>query len=499
MNKRLLKLYESEAVKTLVILSFLSRSESFVSTKEICEKSDLSLASVYKYLSIIVEEINELDEPGMGLLVTEEGVQFYAQNMQQYYRLRNHFIHSSLSIELGIAFLLGEKIQREPFMAKHFISGTTFKRRMRSLKHLFLEYHLNIKLQKGVMILKGDEAQIRKLAYEVLHDLYREGSWPFSTIDEKMVTQKVEEYLGMKETPEVRTLFRQTKIEYGIMVSRLRNQGDFKMTPPKLDPHLQQLMLKMLPEETRDIPITHRLYFMMGLLANESYYDTPQGKKWLQLFEGEKTEMTQLVTHSMAQFQKRFEFVEKKEKLKPYLYSIHFEKFFYRYWCGAMHKKSIATPYPMLNRRMIQYVLSLRKAYPELMTGPLYFLIRKYIVLYGRYHYFSVYELPIGIYLEDDDYPSQSELIKNMCQEMFIYKYKLVFRSYEEADVLIHTTTAFPPPRLSRQKMDAVPTYYLNLSNPYRNFNQLDQIFQEISDEKILAYNQGVVGDALNS
>ncbi|MHC5268626.1 helix-turn-helix domain-containing protein [Enterococcus sp. LJL98] len=498
MNKRLLKLYESEAVKTLVILSFLARSESFVSMKELCDKSELSIASVYKYLAIIVEEIVALDEVGMGLSVTEEGVQFYAQNMQQYYRLRNHFIHSSLSIELGMALLLGEKIQREPFIQKKYISAATFKRRMRSLKHLFLEYHLNIQFRKGVFLLKGDEAQIRKLAYEVLHDLYREGSWPFATIDEAFVTSKVEAYLGLKETATNEGLFRQLKLEYGIMISRLRNQGDFKITPLRLEASLEQAMLRLIPNEgarVPEVPTVHALYFVMALLSREAFYQTPRGEAWLLSFEQEPSNMTCLVSQAQASFCQTFALGQESEGIRAYLYSIHFEKYFYRYWCGAMHKKNIATPYPILNRRMIQYVLTLRKSAPEYMLGPLYFLIRKYVVLYGRYHYFSHYELPIVVYLEDDDFPSQGELIANMCREMFLYKYKLVFGTYEEADVLLHTTTAFPPPRLSHQIAEEIPTYYLNLANPYRRFSELDQIFQNIADQKILAYNQQLFGE----
>lgn len=492
-NKKLLKLYESEAGRELMILSYLSRSEAFVSIKEISQQTGLTPASIQKHIEKISMIIEELDEADMGILLTEEGVQFYARTIKQYYHLRNYLIHSSISVKLAIALLLGQKIQREQFMMTNFISEATLKRRVKELKHIFLEYNLNLKVQRGLLILKGDEAQIRKVAYETIIDLYLEGTWPFETIDEKIVTSRVESYLGMSETQENAKLFRRVKLDYGIMISRFRHQRHLKLSFSRIEPKLYTTMTQMIPKLSPfpEIPMDHALYFVMTLLANERFYETPNGQQAMGLLENSETKIAALIAYSAQSFCQDFEINGEASKMKPYLYSIHFEKLFYHYWRGAMHKKNIITPYPLLSRKLIQYVLALREKFPELLVGPLYFLTRKYMVLYGRYQAFSFYELPISIYLEDGDFPSQTELIANIYQQMFLYKYKLVFGSLEEADIIIRTTSALPPPRLAKQEAE-IPTYYLNLSKPYRHFPHLDEVFQELSNKKIIDYNNQI-------
>lgn len=499
-NKKLLQVYDSEVGRELVVLSYLSRSEDFVSIKEIAQKTGLTPISVQKHLEKINVIIEDLGEQDMGILVTEAGVQFYTATIQQYYRLRNHLIHSSVGVQLGLKLLVGNEIHRESFLMTHFISEATFKRRIKELKHFFLEYNLNLKARNGAYIIKGDEAQIRKVAYESLVDLHLEGSWPFETIDEDVVIARVESYFGMTESDENAGFFRKAKLDYGIMISRFRNHHHLKFDFSRIEKNLYDLLIQIVSKipQTSELPVEHSVSFLATLLSDERFYATPNGQKILALLQKSNSQLAELVTYSARTFSKSFDLQTDYVKMEPSLYSIHFEKLFYHYWRGAMHKKSLITPCPMLNRKCIQYILDLRKAYPQILTGTLYLLTRKYVVFYGRYQHFSFYELPIHVYLGDGDFPYQAETVAHICQAMFSSKYNLVFSSLAEADLRIQPTSALPPPRLSKQK-ESIPTYYLNLSRPYRKFLRLDEMFQEAANQKILEYNRQVYQKFLNS
>lgn len=495
-----MKLYDSDIAKELTVLSFLLKQEQAVPIKMISEELYLTTASVTKYLDGIQQSIIELNLAEMALEETTEGILYHVNSLNDYYALRNHLVHSSINIKLAIRLLLGNAIQREQLIMQYFISEATLKRRMKVLKNIFLKNKINLVSKNGVFSLQGEEMQIRKLAYDVLHDLYRAETWPFEEISETFVTDQINNYLGMTETCETKNLFRKAKIDFGIMISRLRNQQSIQTELPILPSNLTDIMTKLIPQKS-EIPTNQAILFMMTLLSNEKYYSTPNGQNVLLLLQQTNFSIQKLVNHSIEKFYQYFD-LDRSYQIKEttiYLYSIYFGKLFYPNWTGSLNIKKIVLPYPILNRKIVHFVLSLMREFPTIVLVPIQQLVTQYIVLFGRYRPLSFYELPIYIHINDDNLPTQTELLENMCKQVYAYRYNVVFCDYEQADVIIYATEATPSRRISKQQDGSKRICYSNLSDPFKNADYYNQIFATISNEKIVQHNEEVVRNFYNN
>lgn len=267
-------LYEFDVKKKLVILKILEQNNSWTSLNELILASSYSKSTVLKYLVQIKEEAE--GETSFSLLTNDQNCYYLklknSFNFGQYYR---GLIFEMWPTQLINDLITSNSINKIQFINKHFISESAFKSKIKQIKVILSFFSLNLYVHNGIYYLRGNEANIRRLATEFYWEFFKGAYWPFKVVDETIILEKVNSIEDNKGNPF--SLMDRKKLQYQLAILELRYKKGFcfKLTPllssilPVLDELQWDLQFPINFFPSRD----ETNYFYFWLSTESKYFD----------------------------------------------------------------------------------------------------------------------------------------------------------------------------------------------------------------------------------
>ncbi|MEO1769231.1 helix-turn-helix domain-containing protein [Candidatus Enterococcus ferrettii] len=267
-------LYEFDVKKKLVILKILEQNNSWTSLSELTLASSYSKSTVLKYLVQIKEEAE--DETSFSLLTDDQNC-YYLElknsfDFGQYYR---GLIFEMWPTQLINDLITSNSINKIQFITKHFISESAFKSKIKQIKVILSFFSLKLYVHNGIYYLRGNEANIRRLATEFYWEFFKGASWPFKVVDETIILEKVNSIEDKTGIPF--SLMDRKKLHYQLAILELRyKKGFFFRLSPLLSSFLPvlsklqwdlQFPISFFP--SRD----EQNYFYFWLSTESKYFD----------------------------------------------------------------------------------------------------------------------------------------------------------------------------------------------------------------------------------
>lgn len=267
-------LYEFDTKKKLVILKILEQNNSWTSLSELTLASGYSKITVLKYLTQIENEAE--DEASFSLLTDEQNGCYLKIkdpfDFGQYYR---GLIFEMWPTQLINDLITSNSINRIQFIAKHFISESAFKSKIKQIKVILSFFSLKLYVHNGIYYLKGNEANIRRLATEFYWEFFKGAAWPFKIVDETLIIEKVNTIEEKAAIPF--SLMDRRKLHYQLAIQELRYKKGFCFSLNSLLsdflPVLNELRwdlqspIKLFPSREE------QCYFYFWLSTESKYFD----------------------------------------------------------------------------------------------------------------------------------------------------------------------------------------------------------------------------------
>lgn len=225
-------LYESETKKKLAILKALEHKNNWMTLEELQSSLGYTQTTLKKYLDQFEKESEEKD---IFLIKLDRKKGYFLEikdifGFGQYYR---DILFDMWPVQFLAQLILKNKVSKDFFPLEFFISDSTLKSKIKDFKQITAFFNIDLKIRNGIYYLEGNEANIRRLSESFFWEFFKGNTWPFKTIDEKVIIDNTEHLLQQAIRPF--SLIDKRRIHYTLAIQEIRTQcGHFFEASPSI-------------------------------------------------------------------------------------------------------------------------------------------------------------------------------------------------------------------------------------------------------------------------
>lgn len=450
MQNKLFLIYEPEIEKTIVVLSALGESSGEQKISQLANQVHMTNITVLQYLKEIQQYLKEIGSQRIQLeIINNQTLKWCLSDIHEYFYLRNYIVQKCSMIQLGLQLILGAKVNKVDFLNQLFLSESTFKRRLKNLKEIFSDHGLRVETTNGYLVLKGEEANIRRIARDALMDLFSEEQWPFGSINQQQVEESLENLLCLKELDvqqqkRVRQseVFKIMKFDLAIQLSRFRSGHEIQLS----DSVLANQEVAYLIEERHQLVLdsyrlsaNERLFFIFSLLSKDLLYSLPVGQGILKSMQETDCSLMVFIQQAIELFSHEVLPITSAEQQAslPFFLSMHLNNLIYPGWEGSIHYKELSFRAPQMMVVLKNYLEKLQQLNPSMVVSPFTVLQRTYTQLIGYLENYSLKERELKLKIVGTRSELEYRLAETVIQKSFSFFYKIQFEE-DAPDIVIH-------------------------------------------------------------
>lgn len=446
MGSDLSQLYDPEIERVIYILNALERVDGKILLKDLAVQLEMNEKTVMRYGELIASFLKKSGVHTIEFAFDNHIVTWEVYDISDYRFFRNYIVQQCAIVQLGVRLILGKRVNRIQFMEEFYLSESTLKRRLSSMRKLLKEYALNIKTSQGELILIGDESIIRRLARDGLMNLYEYSPWPFESVDERQIDLFIEKVFELSDFKYRRAMESEViqTIKYDLAIQMTRVKLGYKVQlSERLQENVRVIELiqqaNILPLDVFRLSTTEQEYLIFQILAKDFFYMRPKGKQVLTLITSEELPLTMFLKSAMTAFSYEITAlsISYQNELYPFFLTIHLNDWLFPKWINSIHYRELDIRVPQLMDNLANYLKELNAYYPNYIIGPIEVLQKNYGKLVAYLTNLSFQERKIKVGFIGARTILEIRTAENIVRESFSYLYNITF-DYDAPDIMIH-------------------------------------------------------------
>jgi hypothetical protein len=477
----------------------LNREERWFPTEEISSMLQVNASASLRLIKQLENDIAEFGEQNLELIVSKgKGV-----------RLRKK-IHYDIKMFLGTLFsrtpvmkmlldIFNGKFETvKKYAYKNYISEATVRRYLVKMKQLLEPFNITIRRENAEV--QGEESQIRMFLNMLYWQLYRGTIWPFSGIDQTIVTRMVTTFLNKVSNERHFSQLYYHRISYYIGITIMRTRRGAYVQPSLewknfIVGNETYEVFKMILLDFRgdlnckqsEIPFHFTVwtsFFSSYGISNSRYVF-----KFMESHKRRSTTISEATKFMMHEFEKYFLTIpeDKYSSLEQYLYATH------SFCCNFKHfdinivGHELGDNAPILKKKIQRFIDHLYDISGNSIFLEVQQLEYSYALFFSQISEITRYEPEIVAILESDE----SILIKEIINQSLTTLLKPQFNfslfpsespvKKETVDVVLATTSS-----LEMKKNYTTDTWFIsiNRSFSFSDIEKVKRVFKEIVKRK---------------
>ncbi|MHC9000180.1 helix-turn-helix domain-containing protein [Enterococcus bulliens] len=446
MGSELLQLYDPEIERIISILNALEHVEQEISLRELTHQLDMGEKTLLRYSERIAFFIKQSKVASIHFRLDDHFIKWEIEDINEYRFLRNFIVQQCAVVQLGVRLILGKRVNRIQFMDEFYLSESTLKRRLSTMRKLLASYALTIKTSQGELELVGEEAIIRRLARDSLMNLYESSPWPFELVDEQQVDQFIEETFELAEfkykTARESEVIQTIKYDIAIQMTRVKLGYKIKLSSilaQNLELIEEIVQKQLIPTYHFRLSNTEHAYLVFQILAKDFFYMRKKGEQVLQLMRKLPLPLNQFLQTAITYFSNQIVPIARSDykELYPFFITIHLNDWLFPNWINSIHYRELDIRVPRLMSQLANYLKKLEQTYPQHIIGPIEVLQRNYGKLVAYLTSLSFRERKINVGFYGARTILEIRTAENIVRESFSYLYNISF-DYDAPDIMIH-------------------------------------------------------------
>ena len=477
------------------ILAIISEEKRWYTILEISERSDMITRTVQRYIHELDARIRNFNDDNIQLLVTKnKGVFLELHPGADLSGFSLFLLEDNITIDLLKSLFFENFHSVKKFAYDNFMSETTIRRLLKMFQEIVEPYQIH--LTRETFIIEGKESQIRLFIYIIFWKVYRGATWPFETINRKLINNHADKVATILKLN--LTAIHKQQIAYILAINIIRvRKKHFIEKEDRWDHYINieedysgYKKFKAIFEDMNMGSDGEISFFYLIMETRPKIYEVKEISDRIMNYHKKQNSSIWLATELfLIRFSENFLEIPEDQRsifitnsFCAHLFCDLFDNFSldingYEYLDN--HEKF----YPILNTKLDSLIDELYAETKNKIFLEKEFLLTRYALLFSLLKPLTYFEKEIQIVL-DTDLPKLAEInLKNQILDTLKYRYTIVFldkNNAEEADLFLTTT---PTPLLINQYLDGKVLYIGSQLSP-RDFINIETIVADTIKEK---------------
>ncbi|MGN8983384.1 helix-turn-helix domain-containing protein [Enterococcus villorum] len=193
--------YGKNMKKKISLIQHLYAKHDWITTNELTQLTQMERKTILKYISELSKDLEKFNHPEISLTISKgRGNFLYATSPIVLKEFILWLIKDNLAVRLLHTFFFDGKVNIIKWSYKNYVSVSTVRRTLISLKDMFQNLDIKIISKKSTYTIVGKEKNIRYMYFSFFWNTYNGISWPFKNISEDKI-KKMLAMLGSSYSP----------------------------------------------------------------------------------------------------------------------------------------------------------------------------------------------------------------------------------------------------------------------------------------------------------
>lgn len=396
--------------KKLLILDFLIDNPGWHTTVSISKELSLSLYTVTKYLKEISGDLIDQDITLNLEYNNKKEVQLYYKDLSIYRTYKREVFKENWSVHLLMKLFLGYQVPYVQFIQENYISESSYRRTIASIKRELSNFNITVKSTKGVNTLVGDEATIRLVGVKMFWDLFHGEIWPFKEVSKKELSRSLMATFRNLENETIQSYVNHINIQqtlYRTAIQIIRSRKGWIFPVSSTLKREVKIIEKILPTNLTflsNLPKTETHFFYLQLLCAPRFLNTKMGTKIIEKSINESTLVSKINETFMKRFEQNFFKLSKKEeiKIRTAIYGCHVFFLLYPKFKGRTNTDKFFEDFPILRKNTQKLGQKMTDEFFEIGFEANQSLIKNYMLIFGQIKPLSYCENKVKLLINTD-------------------------------------------------------------------------------------------------